>query len=76
VLVVDDVCSTGATLKKSRDLARRSGARQVRSAVLVVRPRGARPDWWALETDELIVFPWDYQLGQGVAAGDPGVLGV
>jgi hypothetical protein len=77
VLVVDDVCSTGKTLAKARELARRSGARDVRSAVLVVRPRGSRPDWFALETDEVIVFPWDYQHGYGVAQGDdPGAMGV
>jgi hypothetical protein len=77
VLVVDDVCSTGKTLAKARELARRSGARDVRSAVLVVRPRGSRPDWFALETDEVIVFPWDYQYGYGVAQGDdPGAMGV
>jgi len=77
VLVVDDVCSTGKTLAKARELARRSGARDVRSAVLVVRPRGSRPDWFSLETEEVIVFPWDYQVGFGGAHGDdPGAVGV
>jgi hypoxanthine phosphoribosyltransferase len=77
VLVVDDVTATGSTLGKARALCRKSGAREVRSAVLVRRPGGARPDWFALETDELILFGWDYQLdGGGTGPGDPGDAGV
>ncbi|MBK9518401.1 MAG: phosphoribosyltransferase [Anaeromyxobacter sp.] len=74
VLVVDDVASTGSTLRKGRALCRASGAREVRTAVLVKRPGGASPDWFALETDQLILFGWDYQLDAGGAASaDPGV---
>jgi hypoxanthine phosphoribosyltransferase len=77
VLVVDDVASTGSTLAKARALCRKSGAREVRTAVLVKRPSGARPDWFAMETDELILFGWDYQLdAAGPAAVDPGEVGV
>jgi hypoxanthine phosphoribosyltransferase len=77
VLVVDDVASTGATLAKARALARKSGAREVRTAVLVARPRGARPDFAAFATDELILFGWDYQLDQGGSGpDDPGEVGV
>lgn len=77
VLVVDDVASTGATLAKTRALARKSGAREVRTAVLVVRPRGARPDFFAFETEALVLFGWDYQLEHmGVGPVDPGEVGV
>jgi hypoxanthine phosphoribosyltransferase len=77
VLVVDDVAATGATLAKARALARKAGAREVRTAVIVSRPGGARPDWFALETDELILFGWDYQLdAAGAGPGDPGEVGV
>ncbi len=75
VLVVDDVARTGATLAKARALARKSGAKEVRTAVLVARPRGARPDFSAFETDELMLFGWDYQL-EGVGPVDPGEVGV
>ncbi len=64
VLVVDDVCQTGATLAKARKLAKKAGAKDVRSATLVARPGGARPDFHALETSELVLFGWDYQLDQ------------
>jgi hypoxanthine phosphoribosyltransferase len=77
VLVVDDVAATGATLAKARALARKAGAREVRTAVLVARPRGARPDFSAFETDELMLFAWDYQLDEsGGGAVDPGEVGV
>jgi uncharacterized protein len=78
VLVVDDVASTGRTLEKVRALARKAKAREVQAAVLVVRPGGARPEWFALETDELVVFGWDYQLDESAPPGDvdPGEMGV
>ena len=77
VLVVDDVCTTGSTLAKARALARKAGARQVQTAVLVKRPGGARPDWFAFETSELMLFGWDYELQDtGSFAVDPGEAGV
>jgi hypoxanthine phosphoribosyltransferase len=77
VLLVDDVCSTGSTLAKARAVARKAGARQVQTAVLVKRPGGARPDWSAFETDELVLFGWDYDLSAtGSVAIDPGEVGV
>ncbi|HEY6098695.1 MAG TPA: phosphoribosyltransferase family protein, partial [Anaeromyxobacter sp.] len=77
VLVVDDVARTGATLAKARALAKKSGAKDVRTAALVTRPGGARPDFAALETDELVLFGWDYQLdGAGGGPVDPGEVGV
>jgi hypoxanthine phosphoribosyltransferase len=75
VLVVDDVAQTGATLAKARALARKSGAREVKTAVLVARPRGARPDFAAFATDELMLFGWDYELA-GTGGVDPGEVGV
>jgi hypoxanthine phosphoribosyltransferase len=76
VLVVDDVTSSGATLGKAKALARRSGAKEIQAAALVVRPGGSRPEWFALETAQLIVFPWDYQLDASGPLGDPGSVGV
>jgi uncharacterized protein len=75
VLVVDDVTNTGETLTKAKALALRSGAREVQAAALVVRPGGFRPEWSALETAQLIVFPWDYELHSSGPV-DPGSVGV
>lgn len=77
VLVVDDVCASGATLAKGRAAARKAGARQVQTAVLVKRPAGAKPDWFAFETDELMLFGWDYELqATGSVDFDPNEAGV
>jgi hypoxanthine phosphoribosyltransferase len=77
VLVVDDVANTGATLAKARALAKKAGARDIRTAVLVARPGGFRPDWYAVETDALVLFGWDYQLdAAGSGPVDPGEVGV
>jgi hypoxanthine phosphoribosyltransferase len=76
VLVVDDVCQTGATLAKAKRLAKKAKAKEVRTATLVVRPGGARPDFHAMETDELVLFGWDYQLEGVAGAMDPGEVGV
>jgi hypoxanthine phosphoribosyltransferase len=77
VLVVDDVIVSGVTMAAACGAASRAGAREVRSATLVARPGRKHPDFHALETDELVVFGWDYGLHQGGAGGgDPGEEGV
>jgi hypoxanthine phosphoribosyltransferase len=62
VLVVDDVASSGDTLELALALARKVGAREVRTCTLLARPDGFHPDFSARETDEFWVFPWDYDL--------------
>ena len=41
---------------------REVGPAEVRTATSFVRPGGYRPDFHAMETDALIVFPWDRQV--------------
>lgn len=60
VLVVDDIASSGDTLELACKLAREVGAVEVRTATLVTREGAFQPDFGALQTDELVVFPWDY----------------
>ena len=78
VLVVDDVTVSGQTLGAGRVTAEKAGARDIRTAVMVVRPTGHHADFFALETEELVVFGWDYQLhtGSGEPGSDPGEVGV
>ena len=71
VLIVDDVAASGETLELAKKLAKRAGAEQVKTAALAVRPGGFRPDFFATETEELIVFPWDYDFFPGAAASEP-----
>lgn len=62
VLVVDDVAASGDTLELARALLSRIRARETRTASLVAREGAYAPDWTALTTAELVVFPWDYDL--------------
>jgi len=65
VLVVDDIAGTGSSLGVAREAARESGAIEVRTAAISMREAGFRPDYWELETDDLVVFPWDYEPTTG-----------
>ena len=64
VLVVDDVWDTGNTIMAVRERLRTAGA-QVETAVLHFKPKNShfpsdqKPDYYAAETDDWIVYPWD-----------------
>lgn len=62
IVVVDDVAASGDTLELARELARKVGAKEVFTACLLARPGGFQPDWVVLTTNDLVVFPWDYNL--------------
>lgn len=62
VLLVDDVASSGDTLELARAMLEKVKASAVATATLVVKEEGYRPDYVALQSDALIVFPWDYEL--------------
>jgi uncharacterized protein len=79
VLVVDDVTVSGKTLAAACAAARRGGARETRTATIVVRPTRNHGDYHVMETEDLVVFGWDYQLHGGEHGGssdDPGDVGV
>jgi len=59
VLVVDDVAATGETLRVAVDECWAQGAVEVKTATLYRRSSSVKPDWSGLETDELIIQPWD-----------------
>jgi hypothetical protein len=61
VLIVDDVAASGDTLELATALALKAGAKTVETACLVTRPQGFTPDHYALPTEALVVFPWDYE---------------
>jgi len=70
VLIVDDVAASGDTLEMATNLARKAGAREVMTAVLVARPEGYAPDFCALTSPDFIVFPWDYEPVPGADRSD------
>lgn len=59
VLVVDDMAMTGETLRVAVDECWAQGAVEVRTASLYRHGAGVKPDWVGLETDDLIIQPWD-----------------
>lgn len=64
VLLVDEIATSGDTLRLGLAAVRDTGPREVRTATCFVRPRGYKPDYFALETDQTIIFPWDRKIFQ------------
>lgn len=62
VLLVDEITTSGDTLRLALHRVREAGSADVRTATCFVKPGGYRPDYFALETGSLIVFPWDRQV--------------
>lgn len=63
VLVVDEISSTGETLRLVKQEAERLGASDVRCAVLYAHTWGTdTPDYIALISDELLLNPWDREI--------------
>ena len=61
VLVVDETCDTGDTLRLAVNAVINAGAAEVRSAVCF-RTGPYTPDFHALATESTIVLPWDREI--------------
>ncbi|HSG49824.1 MAG TPA: phosphoribosyltransferase family protein [Longimicrobiales bacterium] len=64
VLIVDEIATSGDTLRMALAAVRDVGPAEVRTATCFVRPREYRPDFFALETDQELIFPWDRKVFQ------------
>jgi hypothetical protein len=62
VLLVDEITSSGDTLRLALAGIRDTGPREVRTATCFTRSQGYRPDYHALATDQTIIFPWDRKI--------------
>lgn len=62
VLIVDELCTSGDTLRMATNSLRQVGPLEIRSAVNFVKVGGFKPDYYALETAGTIIFPWDKHL--------------
>lgn len=63
VAVVDEIADTGETLALVAESARAQGAARVVTATLVSHSWASPPpDFCALVSDELVIFPWDQQI--------------
>lgn len=61
-LLVDEITTSGDTLRLALATLRDVGPAEIRTAACFCRPSGYAPDYHALVTDDLIVFPWDRQI--------------
>ena len=64
VLIVDEIASSGETLRMALSALRNVVPEEIRTATCFVRPLGYKPDYFALETGSTIIFPWDRKIFQ------------
>ena len=62
VLLVDEITTSGDTLRLALASLRDVLPAEIRTATCFSRPGGYTPDFHALATDDLIVFHWDRQV--------------
>ncbi|HKK93690.1 MAG TPA: phosphoribosyltransferase family protein [Longimicrobiales bacterium] len=62
VLIVDEVTSSGDTLRMAIAALRDVGAAEISTATCFKRTNGYEPDLYALETDDTLIFPWDRKI--------------
>lgn len=62
VLIVDEICTTGDTLRLALAAVRSVNPADVRTATSFVKLGGYKPDFYAIETEALVIFPWDRQI--------------
>jgi uncharacterized protein len=65
VLLVDEIATTGETLRLGLAALRDVSPAEVRTATSFIRPGGYRPDYHALETGATLIFPWDRKVFMG-----------
>ena len=61
VLVVDETCESGDTMKLALNAVRQLQPAAVKSAVSF-KTGAYRPDFFALETESFIILPWDREI--------------
>lgn len=61
VLIVDETCDSGETMRLAVAAIVNAGAKEVRTAVSF-KTGSFDPDYYALQTDSTIVLPWDREV--------------
>ena len=64
ILLVDETCDTGSTMKLALSEVRALRPAELRTAVSFKTGEYA-PDYHAFETDSFIILPWDREIVQG-----------
>jgi len=65
ILLVDEITSSGDTLRMGLAAIRDRNPAEVRTATSFTRHGGYQPDYIALQTDATIIFPWDRKIFEG-----------
>ena len=65
VLLVDEIATSGDTLRLGLAAIRDIGPSEVRTATSFARTQGYKADYFALATDATIIFPWDRKVFEG-----------
>lgn len=63
ILIIDEMCDTGETLKFISEWLKKTGVKSIKTGVLHLKPAanttGFKPDWYVAETDKWIIYPWE-----------------
>lgn len=71
VLIVDETCDAGDTLRLAVSAVFHAGASEIRTAVCF-RTGPYQPDFYALATESMVVLPWDREvIVDGALAPNP-----
>lgn len=62
VLIVDEICTSGETIRLAANTMRQVKPGELKTATSLVKHGGFKPDFYALETDATVIFPWDTQV--------------
>ncbi len=65
VLLVDEIATSGDTLRLGLAAVRDVDPSEVRTGTSFARTHGYKADYFALETDATIIFPWDRKVFEG-----------
>ena len=65
ILLVDEITSSGDTMRLGLASIRDRSPAEVRTATSFSRYGGYQPDYVALTTDATIIFPWDRKIYEG-----------
>jgi uncharacterized protein len=78
VLIVDEITTSGDTLRMATNALRQVGPSEIKTATNFVKLGAFKPDFFALETASTVVFPWDRELvsAEGDLISNPFYSGV
>jgi len=65
VLIVDEIATSGETLRLALAAVRDARPSEVRTATSFARNTGYQPDYSALTMDANVIFPWDRKVFDG-----------